>query len=372
MAYALNSSISTRKLYLSSTGHYYGDIDNPTFQLQNQIQLNPKTLHILGVENITFMHPTYFHENYMGGIITHHINGAETETPITTDFFDTYLKGLYVSQSSITPSVVDAVLYNMLYALKGMVSETDTIKIILKFEGYETDEFIYNKFAKSNANFKLLDWDAVTAGGYAEGSGITDDIVTKHKALIYSLMTRRFKFQIGNNMLTDLKIKGPFASMLGLSPNVEHYIAGKLLTVMPATYKVHTLTCKLPLFGHDYIAVSSNIASNSHAAMNGEKLSSADVLSIIPTSNYPGNTESFSPASAGGRVEINYDTVDSIELRFEDENGDALLSLENFIVTLSIDEVITAELPEDDRVRLDLVRNGQMEQLRKKLRTQLS
>ena len=82
--------------------------------------------------------------------------------------------------------------------------------------------------------------------------------------------------------------------------------------------------------------------------------------------------ESYSSSNSGGRVEINYDTIDSIELRFEDEYGDGILNLENFIVTLNIDEVITAELPEDDRVRLDLIRNGQMKQLRKKLRTHLS
>ena len=106
--------------------------------------------------------------------------------------------------------------------------------------------------------------------------------------------------------------------------------------------------------------------------MNGEKLSSGDVLCVVPTINYPGQTESYSSPSAGGRVEANYDTIDSVELRFEDEFGDPVLSLENFIVTLNIDEVVTGDLPEEDRVRLDLIRNGQMEQLRKKLRTQLS
>jgi hypothetical protein len=60
-------------------------------------------------------------------------------------------------------------------------------------------------------------------------AGITDDDVAKHKALVYSLMTRRMKFKIANNMITDLKISGPFASMLCLDPDTEHTIAGKLL-----------------------------------------------------------------------------------------------------------------------------------------------
>jgi hypothetical protein len=166
MAYALNSNISTRKLYLSSTGRYHGDITNPTFQLQNQIQLNPKTLHLLGVENVTFMHPTYFHEKYMTGTITHHLNGVETDTLITPDHFDIFLKGLYITQDNLTPSVLDAVLYNILSALRTMVSETTTVKILLDFEGYTTDDFIYNQFPLNDANFVLIDWDAPTRGGF--------------------------------------------------------------------------------------------------------------------------------------------------------------------------------------------------------------
>jgi hypothetical protein len=160
------------------------------------------------------------------------------------------------------------------------------------------------------------------------------------------------KFKIANNMVTDLKISGPFASMLCLDPDTEHTIAGKLLTVLPATYKVHSLDCRLPLFGHDYIAVSSNIVSNIQSAFNGERLSSDDVLCVVPTTHYAGQTESYSQPSAGGRIELCFDTIDSIELRFADEYGDPVYSLENFIVTLVIDEVITQDLPEDDRVAI--------------------
>jgi hypothetical protein len=57
------------------------------------------------------------------------------------------------------------------------------------------------------------------------------------------------------------------------------------------------------------------------------------------------------PYHAGGKVELMSDTVDSIELRFTDENGNPIFSLENFIVTLTIDECIPGELPEDERIK---------------------
>ena len=127
----------------------------------------------------------------------------------------------------------------------------------------------------------------------------------------------------------------------------------------------------VPIYGHDYVALASNIVANSMGAMNGEKMTTSDVLAILSTPNYPGQTEAYIPHHAGGKVELMSDTIDSIELRFTDEKGNPLLSLENFIVTLTIDECIPGEIPAEEHVRLDHVRDAHMEHLRKKLRTHL-
>jgi hypothetical protein len=81
---------------------------------------------------------------------------------------------------------------------------------------------------------------------------------------------------------------------------------------------------------------------------------------------------SYTPSHAGGKVELTSDTLDTITLNFTDEKGNDVLSLENFIVTLVIDEVIPTPLPEDERIRLDHVRDAQMEHLRKRIRNHLT
>ena len=67
MAYALNTSVCTRKVTLASTGPYSGPIHNPRYILSRPLLFDERLMHISGVENIVIRHPTYFHENYMTG-----------------------------------------------------------------------------------------------------------------------------------------------------------------------------------------------------------------------------------------------------------------------------------------------------------------
>jgi hypothetical protein len=107
------------------------------------------------------------------------------------------------------------------------------------------------------------------------------------------------------------------------------------------------------------------------AAVSGERLTTSDLLAVVPTPNYPGDTETYSQPNAGGRVEVSSDTVDNIELNFVDELGNDVLSMRNFIVTLVFDEIITQEVPSDQRIRLDKMRDEEMNLLRKRIRTSL-
>jgi len=297
------------------------------------IQLNPRTVHLLGVENVTFLHPTYFHERYMTGTVTKTTGGVATTLQIDTSYFDAYLKGMYVTIDTLTPSVLDGVLFNLLKTFKTIMGETTSPLVYLDFDGYDPADFIYNNFGLTSAYCQLMDWDDEITGGYASAANVTLAMITKHQILVNSLMTRRFKFYIVNNSsTTDLSFKGPFSSMYGLDPDLVYTINKK--TGQGTTYDYEE--CNLPLYGHDYMALASNIVSNSMGAMNGEKMVTSDVLAILSTPNYPGQTEAYIPHHAGGKVELMSDTIDSIELRFTDEIGNPILSLENFIVTLTI------------------------------------
>ena len=69
MAYKANTSILTRKVTLCSAGSYSGPIYNPTFALAQALIIDNRLLHIVGVELVSFAHPTYFHHSCMHGQI---------------------------------------------------------------------------------------------------------------------------------------------------------------------------------------------------------------------------------------------------------------------------------------------------------------
>jgi len=53
MAYALNSSIGTKRITLSSSGQYSGEIYNPTFRFSNDVPFNESSMNIVFLEMMT-------------------------------------------------------------------------------------------------------------------------------------------------------------------------------------------------------------------------------------------------------------------------------------------------------------------------------
>jgi hypothetical protein len=175
------------------------------------------------------------------------MDGTFNGVTLDKSYFDSFLYGLYVTKDNLTPSIVDGVLFNLLRALKMLLKEdaTNTKLIFFDFDGYEPTQFLYNNFAYGSAHLHLLNWDAATGGGYDAAANITDAMIEDHKALIYSLMTRRFRFYILNNSTTQTyEFKGPFASMYGLDPSQKLFIKPKTVVSGVTTYDYQT--CELP------------------------------------------------------------------------------------------------------------------------------
>jgi len=63
MAFALNTSTATKRITLSSTGEYKGPLYNPSFYLNQDMNLSDATLNLLSVESCFFEHPTIFPRN---------------------------------------------------------------------------------------------------------------------------------------------------------------------------------------------------------------------------------------------------------------------------------------------------------------------
>ena len=113
-----------------------------------------------------------------------------------------------------------------------------------------------------------------------------------------------------------------------------------------------SVTAWLPVFGHDYICLSSDIWSNVLSATCGECLETTDLLSIIPTPNDPAQLEVYTPTTDGGKTETSTNIIDLIEFHFTDKYGNDVLSLEDFILTIVVDQVKKKELLASDHISL--------------------
>ena len=187
-----------------------------------------------------------------------------------------------------------------------------------------------------------------------------------HVDLLYNLYRAQdFRFVIENSSEYKIEMKGNFVAMFGLNPNTSSYL-------LPNGF----LDVRIPIYGHDYICLSSNIGSNILSSTCGERLQTTNLFSIIPTPNYPAQLEVYTPNTDGGKTETSSNIIDLIELHFTDKYGNDVLSLEDFILTIVVDQVKTEDLPNQDHVSLDKVRKNKanyardlnIQEMNKKLR----
>ena len=76
----------------------------------------------------------------------------------------------------------------------------------------------------------------------------------------------------------------------------------------------------------------------------------------------------YTPTTDGGKTETSTNIIDLIELHFTDKYSHDVLSLEDLILTIVVDQVKTEELPGSSHVSLFNVRKKQMEDTRSQLR----
>ena len=84
----------------------------------------------------------------------------------------------------------------------------------------------------------------------------------------------------------------------------------------------------------------------------GERLQTTKLFAVIPTRNYPAQLEVYTPNTDGGKTEMSTNIIDLIDLHFTDKYGNDVLSLEDFIITIAVDQVKTEDLPPQDHVSL--------------------
>ena len=189
--------------------------------------------------------------------------------------------------------------------------------------------------------------------------------VAKHVAILTSLyQSGTFKFNIlleAKKEYRSIHVRGPCLSLFGLDNSREMVLT-----------EGEPFSVQLPMFGHDYICIGSNVCSNIQSMQAGSTLEATNLMTVMPLPKYCGYTEAYSPPSAAGRAEIASNTIDTIELSFTDKYGNPLLSLENYIVTLLFDDVKPEELLQPHHTSLFKIPKGDMQHQRNEATQELS
>ena len=272
-------------------------------------------------------------------------DGTESE-PVSFDetHFNAFLNGIYAQPKFLSVGLIDNILWSLFKFLQGFVQDDGT-NIFFTFNGFQNlTDYWYNGKA----------WNDPTTVDLNNAAG--DMVAQKHLAILTSLyQSASFKFNIllKGDVYSTICLEGPLFNMFGVDSS------RKMVLSNGVPFEV-----QLPIFGHDYISIGSNVCSNTQTMQAGSKLDSGNLLTVMPLTKYCGYTESYSPPSASGRTEIVSNTLDCIELSFTDKFGNPIFSLENFVITLLFDDVKPEELPQPHHTSLFKIRKGDMQNQR--------
>ena len=106
--------------------------------------------------------------------------------------------------------------------------------------------------------------------------------------------------------------------------------------------------------------------------MSSHAVSTSSLLRVIPFENkQPGQLSVFERMNDGGCLQVDDPTIDLVTLTFRDEQGDYLLSLYNFVVTLVLDYVSLPKPEKEEFFSLDKIRRATADKVRDQLTKRL-
>ena len=85
-------------------------------------------------------------------------------------------------------------------------------------------------------------------------------------------------------------------------------------------------------------------------SINGEQLTSSELMTFIPTPSYLGDPKVYFASTTVGKSKVSSEHIDSVTFIFTDARGVHVLSLEYFIVTLLIHA--RAPVPKEGHINL--------------------
>lgn len=392
MAYNLNTPTPSARIVLSDTGSFYGPKHKPSFNLMEPLNSKQGVLSLVSLEKLYFTHPTYFRFPYMELVMT--LNGQTYR--LNPDSFvehgNFFRHPLYLSKDITLEQkmvALDSILWHLLCVLRSPFPTDPNIPPHIPFEDYvvrNRSDMVNIVLLDMTDNVKFLYTDLTYNQTLLErrdafrdfnplGDRYDDPHNIEHREALLNLIERRnFRFGLGYGLVRRLvqgippvvgvdvfTLRGPLMSWLGASPEKEFTFS---ITADP-------LVCRLPFYGHEYICVTSSLTNNQLVSMTGTAFTASDLLAVVPTPKVPGEYETYFNTSTGGKLELSDKAVDCITLGFIDSMGYPLLSIDDFVAVIVVDYVYPTPAPQEDRVRLDKIRNETMDRTRAAIRKHL-
>ena len=176
-------------------------------------------------------------------------------------------------------------------------------------------------------------------------------------------MKRNYCLTITCSGWDPLVLNGPILKILGFK------IEGDDATLTIADPGVLT---RLNLFGPQYYTIETNLVNSHINNVSTHAVSTSSLLRVIPFENkQPGQLSVFERMNDGGCLQVDDPTIDLVTLTFRDQQGDYLLSLYNFVVTLVLDYVSLPKPEKEEFFSLDKIRRATADKVRDQLTKRL-
>jgi hypothetical protein len=338
MSYSLNQSRGSLKLSLQGECLDSGTLQNPTFQLNQTITTPPESYALVGIDKIVWQQPPLFPiQSTMLQVSSQSVYNSTTYNMANTALCSTlFVSGVAPLQHGLFDFEYDGTggwnlvtwFNNIVAALNWEESPATSGGLI--WDLWSPDFTHSSKLFWSSSTNKSQDASQFASSGhrilylcFAGGTGTT----TVNYVNIGSGLSSGYDWVLNRyfaNTYCGTGCQVNFSTQYSAFANTAGFpvITGFKMTI--------------PFEGVRYCKVMSNIASGyREGRVSTTGLANTSLLSVIPTTGYPGEQEIYVAPDQLEKLTINQMDMDRITLSFLDEY-DKPLPLTKYLIVLSI------------------------------------
>ena len=354
MSYQCNGINGSTKITLSS--NYLSEPENGrmydcNFYLAENLKKETQ-LRVVRLESVIITTPTYLAPQYLEG--TFECGGISGSFDASHTGLE-HLSGIYLDPSVMLNELdkythIDRILFRLLQFLKEK-GACGGDEVRFEFIDDVNDLYHYNQFSGPNLTDNVL-LDLSLPANLAQLDVIRDFV-----------MKRNYCLTVKSTGLDPLVLGGPILKIFGQK------IVGDDAVL---TLDDDGVILRLNLFGPQYYMIETNLVNSHINNVSTQAVSVNSLLRVIPFENkQPGQLSVFERMNDGGCLQVDDPTIDLVTLTFRDQQGDYLLSLFQFVVTLVMDYASLPKPEKEEFFSLDKIRRATADKVRDQLTKRL-